>query len=279
MFYLFGFMFVLMFFINFVVNNVLVWWSVFVISVFIFIWMCKFYGSLVGMVNYFVVQEGAGLLFLFFSGSVVQFFSLMVKSGLSPFHFWIFSVGLDLKSYMMMWFLVVQKLPFIPVILGVFDFCYFLILILGLLVCHFQYLVLNSDSSMLMISSTESFGWLVLILCWSYYSFILMVCVYMLMMVVVVGVLGGLGLSGNLGWDSVIVFMNFPLGLVFILKYYVISLVSCCSFVILILFFSVVMAYMCLMFWMISVSMFGSGVWLSKVLGFLVFFMVFLLVI
>nr|YP_009059436.1 NADH dehydrogenase subunit 2 [Philometroides sanguineus]AIN37111.1 NADH dehydrogenase subunit 2 [Philometroides sanguineus] len=246
------------------VSNIIIWWSVFVMSAIVFIWMGKMFGSVSGIVNYFIIQESMGLLFLFLSGSMLQFMLLLIKSGVSPFHFWIFSVGLDLKDFMLMWFLVIQKLPFIPVIACLYEWVYFYVLVLGLFICHLQYFVLSSDSKMVMISSTESFGWLILLLCWGYWSYLVLVGFYMMAMMILLGGLSKDFYAGSIGWEGVLMFMNFPLGLVFLSKYYAISLLSSQNFLLLLLFFSVVLVYMCLMLWVLCLMMTKGGPWGSK---------------
>nr|WAX01701.1 NADH dehydrogenase subunit 2 [Philometra sp. HZ-2022] len=264
MLYFLGLVMVLMLMVNVLFSNVIIWWSVFVMSAVVFIWMSKVEGSMAGMVNYFIIQESGGLIFLFFSGSVLQFLMLLVMSGVAPLHFWIFSVGLDLKGIMLVWFLLVQKLPFLPIIAAIYEFVYFYILIFGLLVCHLQYLVLSSDAKMIMISSTESFSWLVVMLCWGYVSYVFLVGVYVLGMMILLKSTSKDTYVNSLGWSGLLVLMNFPLGLVFLSKYYVLSLLSSQNFIVLVLFFSVVLIYMCMALWVVGLTMTKSGLWSSN---------------
>lgn len=54
------------------------------------------------MLNYFIIQEFIGLLFLVFSGFIFQFLILIVKVGVSPLHFWIYSVVGSINNYILM---------------------------------------------------------------------------------------------------------------------------------------------------------------------------------
>lgn len=47
----------------------------------------KHFVKYVSIVNYFIIQEVLGLLFLVFRGLILQLLILIMKIGVSPFHF------------------------------------------------------------------------------------------------------------------------------------------------------------------------------------------------
>nr|BAV81409.1 NADH dehydrogenase subunit 2 [Dracunculus medinensis] len=263
--YFFGvFFFFFLSFINFLTFSVIIWWSIFALMVIYFVFLCKFDGSYVGLVNYFVIQEGLSLCFLFFYG-LVQYIFLMLKCGISPLHFWLFSVCLDLKGVLFVWFLIFQKMPFVPVLLYLGSYVFLLFFLLfGIFFCHFQYYFLSSLNSILLVSSTESFNWVVLFVICSYYGFFLLIFFYLFFFWFLVS-----DFLVGYGWELVFVFMNFPLGLVFMVKYFVLSFFSGFFLVFFfILFFTVVYSYLCFFFWMVFLSCvdfdfcwFGFFVW------------------
>lgn len=123
----------------------------------VFIYLNKF-TSVSSIVSYFIIQEFLGLIFLLLNYRVFQFFILVFKVGMAPFHFWIFSVLSSSRGYVVLWFLTFQKLPFIPVLLYFLNSRYFYFLIIGIFFCYFQIFITKSYKSMLIISSTESFN-------------------------------------------------------------------------------------------------------------------------
>uniref|UniRef100_A0A0K0DRN4 Cytochrome b n=1 Tax=Angiostrongylus cantonensis TaxID=6313 RepID=A0A0K0DRN4_ANGCA len=111
--------------------------------------------------NYFVLQESLGLIFLLlYFGGFLPMLIMIVKIGVAPFHFWLFKV-----------------------IEGMFVY----FLLIGLLVCLFQLFVLKSFKKLLLVSTVESFRWVVL---------------------------GSSGFS----WELVLVFMNIPFRVGFFVK-------------------------------------------------------------
>lgn len=102
----FGFWLVLILFIvGFVVDNYLVWWSLFVVMDLIFVFLCKEECSYSRIVNYFIYQECLGLFFLFVGRRLLQGVIVMCKIGLLPFHFWLLTVVDGLSFWVLAWFL------------------------------------------------------------------------------------------------------------------------------------------------------------------------------
>ena len=145
-------------FLNFLRINLLIWWSVFIIITLTFIFLNKIQGDFGNSLNYFLLQEFLGFLFLIFFSMFIQYIILIIKVGISPFHFWVVSVFLNLDNYMLIWFLTFQKLPFVPVLLLLFKFIIFFLILLGIIFCYFQLINIKNYKTMLVLSSTESFN-------------------------------------------------------------------------------------------------------------------------
>lgn len=176
-------------------------------------------GSYSSMVNYFVIQEVLGLFFIVFSGTFLQLLILMIKLGVSPFHFWIYSVVYNLDNYMLVWFLTFQKLPFIPVVVYLFFFYMVFILLFGLVFCYFQIYVLKNFKLIFLISSTESFNWILFGILFGLYRYIFILIYYFLNIFILISYLNDVGLS-ILGLESIYVFLNIPLSVNFFVKLY-----------------------------------------------------------
>ena len=110
----------------------------------IYMLLCKYYLRYSRIINYFIIQEVVGLLFLFFSFSVVQLFLLFLKVGVAPFHFWLFSVLWGVYDYSFLWFLTFQKLPFIMVFFNLSVSSVIFSLLLGLFLCYLQIFLVKS---------------------------------------------------------------------------------------------------------------------------------------
>lgn len=89
-------------FLNFFSSNILVWWSVFLLITVIFVCLSKGIAVYAGVLNYFVIQESLGLFFLVFNAFLLQFFIVMMKIGVAPLHFWVFSVTNSLYDWLLM---------------------------------------------------------------------------------------------------------------------------------------------------------------------------------
>uniref|UniRef100_A0A1I7WD97 NADH dehydrogenase subunit 2 n=1 Tax=Heterorhabditis bacteriophora TaxID=37862 RepID=A0A1I7WD97_HETBA len=111
-----------------------------------------------GIFNYFVIQETLGLLFLVFSSNYIQFIILIMKIGVAPFHFWVFSVTNSIFNYGLVWFLTIQKLPLMVVLLQLFASDIVYLFLFGLFICYLQMFMLKGYKNLLIVSSTESFN-------------------------------------------------------------------------------------------------------------------------
>lgn len=65
----------------------------------LFIYINKYEIRSVGFINYFVIQEFFGLLFLLFSYYNIIFLFLIFKIGVSPFYFWVLNIFNNLSNW------------------------------------------------------------------------------------------------------------------------------------------------------------------------------------
>uniref|UniRef100_A0A1I7WKN9 NADH dehydrogenase subunit 2 n=1 Tax=Heterorhabditis bacteriophora TaxID=37862 RepID=A0A1I7WKN9_HETBA len=131
---------------------------IFLLITIIFILLNKGNKSYRGIFNYFVIQETLGLLFLVFSSNYIQFIILIMKIGVAPFHFWVFSVTNSIFNYGLVWFLTIQKLPLMVVLLQLFASDIVYLFLFGLFICYLQMFMLKGYKNLLIVSSTESFN-------------------------------------------------------------------------------------------------------------------------
>nr|YP_008145669.1 NADH dehydrogenase subunit 2 [Ascaridia columbae]AGI96022.1 NADH dehydrogenase subunit 2 [Ascaridia columbae] len=240
---------------SFCSSNFFVWWGVFVMMTMIFLLVMKLSGGGSGMINYFIIQESLGLFFLVFSGSLLQFMTVMMKIGVSPLHFWVFSVTNDLCNWSLMWFLTFQKLPFFPVLvlLGCLEFVF--LLILGILLCYAQILIVKSYKNLFVLSSTESFNWVLLLGFISLLSVFYLFFYYFIAMVLLISSFYQKEIF-DVSWETILVFMNVPFGISFFVKIFSLSaLMASLSFFMLFLLFMMFLATLSVGFWIVNSSM------------------------
>nr|WLW41715.1 NADH dehydrogenase subunit 2 [Mansonella ozzardi] len=203
-------------FVNFCVIDCIVWWSVFIICTFVFIFMAKGVSGFC-LINYYIIQEISGYYFLLFDGWMLQFMVLLLKSGSSPFHFWLFSFLPGLNKWYFLWFLFLQKLPYFFVLVNFCGDFFFFILFFGMVVCYLQFFYLRDFGDMVVIGSTESFNWLLLLGMFSFNEvFIFFFFYYFTMMIV---------MSYTYMWsfnffsiEMLMIFFNVPMSMTFFLK-------------------------------------------------------------
>nr|YP_010620892.1 NADH dehydrogenase subunit 2 [Toxocara vitulorum]WAX39106.1 NADH dehydrogenase subunit 2 [Toxocara vitulorum] len=251
------FWFLLVFFLsvlNFFSSNVLVWWSVFMLMTVVFVCLSKGLAAYVSVLNYFVIQESLGLFFLVFNAFVLQFFVVMMKVGMAPLHFWVFSVTGCLYDWLLMWFLTFQKLPFLPVLVQIYDFKMVFLFLLGVFVCYLQLFVLKSYKNMLVISSTESFNWVVLTCFLSVVNVVYLFFYYLCLMIML---MPGLVVKdyGFVNWETILVFFNVPFSVSFFIKIFSLSeLFKLDGGFILFLLFVMFLSMLCFSLWLVNAS-------------------------
>nr|YP_004927928.1 NADH dehydrogenase subunit 2 [Cucullanus robustus]ACV96764.1 NADH dehydrogenase subunit 2 [Cucullanus robustus] len=221
MFFIFIYVFLLSL-VNMITTNFLVWWSVFLMMTLSFLVLLKVDSSYSSMLNYFIIQESLGLMFLLFNVGCVQFLVLLVKVGVSPLHFWVFSIVNGLMNWNLVWFLTFQKIPFIPVIIQLLNYGYLVFIMMGILFVYLQLFLSKNMKNMFVLSSLESFNWILLLCFLSMLNFLFLFFFYVLVMIFLMNsVLSGGGLL--LEWDTVLVFMNIPFGVIFFVKIFSLS--------------------------------------------------------
>nr|BAV82619.1 NADH dehydrogenase subunit 2 [Ancylostoma ceylanicum] len=251
----------LMFFVIFLsllsllVNNILVWWSVFLLMTLLFVMLNKSIKSYSTLFNYFVMQESLGLLFLMFSFGYFQLVILMLKIGMAPFHFWIFSVTNSVFGFNLMWFLTFQKLPFLLIFLQLMVSNLIYLLLIGLFFCLFQMLLVKTYKNLLILSSTESFNWITLGFLMSFINVLVIFVYYFLLMLVVIPKFEIFNVVNFVGWETMLIFMNLPFSVNFFVKIFSLSeIFKIYSVSVLLLLFMMFFSVLSLSFWMVNLS-------------------------
>nr|UDL72555.1 NADH dehydrogenase subunit 2 [Oesophagostomoides stirtoni] len=238
-----------------VVNNILVWWSIFLLMTLVFVMLNKKVDSYNSLFNYFVMQESLGLLFLMFSFGYFQLLIVMFKIGMAPFHFWIFSVTNGVFGFNLMWFLTFQKLPFLLIFLQMMVGNLVYLLMIGLFFCLFQMLLMKTYKNLLILSSTESFNWITLGFLMSFLNILFIFVYYLVLMVMVIPKFEFINVNNFVGWETMLIFMNLPFSVNFFVKIFSLSeVLKIQSFSFLFLLFMMFFSVLSLSFWMVNLS-------------------------
>nr|UDL72543.1 NADH dehydrogenase subunit 2 [Oesophagostomoides longispicularis] len=237
------------------VNNILVWWSIFLLMTLVFVTLNKKIDSFSSLFNYFVMQESLGLFFLMFSFGYFQLLIVMFKIGMAPFHFWIFSVTNGVLGFNLMWFLTFQKLPFLLIFLQMMVGKLIYLLMVGLFFCLFQMLLMKTYKNLLILSSTESFNWITLGFLMSFLNVLFIFIYYFVLMVLVIPKFEFMNLGNFVGWETMLIFMNLPFSVNFFVKIFSLSeILKVQSFGFLFLLFLMFFSVLSLSFWMVNLS-------------------------
>nr|UXK95606.1 NADH dehydrogenase subunit 2 [Macropostrongyloides dissimilis] len=237
------------------VNNILVWWSVFLLMTLVFVLLNKSINSYSSLFNYFVMQESLGLIFLMFSFGYLQLLVIMFKVGMAPFHFWIFSVTNSIFGFNLMWFLTFQKLPFLLIFLQMMLGKVIFLLMIGLMFCLFQMLLMKTYKNLLILSSTESFNWITLGFMMSFLNVLFIFIYYFLLMLILIPKFELFNVSNFIGWETMLVFMNLPFSINFFVKIFSLSeIFKIYSFSFLLLLFMMFFSALSLGFWLVNLS-------------------------
>nr|BAV82607.1 NADH dehydrogenase subunit 2 [Ancylostoma caninum] len=237
------------------VNNVFVWWSIFLLMTLVFVMLNKKVNSYSTLFNYFVMQESLGLLFLMFSFGYFQLIVLMFKIGMAPFHFWIFSVTNSVFGFNLMWFLTFQKLPFLLIFLQMMVGGLVFLLMVGLFFCLFQMLLVKTYKNLLILSSTESFNWITLGFLMSFLNVLFIFVYYFVLMIMVIPKFEVFNVVNFVGWETMLIFMNLPFSVNFFVKIFSLSeIFKIYSIWVLLLLFMMFFSVLSLSFWMVNLS-------------------------
>lgn len=169
------------------------------------------------MLNYFVIQEVLGFLFLLTYCEGIQVFILLIKVGVPPLHFWVFRVSSGFSNVSLLWFLTLHKIPYLSVLCMLMNEYVFYLLLFGILVCLVQSLSVKDHKISLILSSIESFNWL-LILCDSSASGYFCLRFYYLGFMYFVLSNYGKKVGVCYSWLLVFMIMNIPLSGAFFIK-------------------------------------------------------------
>lgn len=236
-------------------NNVVVWWSVFLLITVLFTLLNKRNKSYRSIFNYFVIQERLGLLFLVFTRGFFQFFIIMMKIGVAPLHFWIFNVTNNIFNFNLIWFLTFQKLPFLVILLQMFWLNATILLITGLLICYLQIFLLKSYKNLIIISSTESFNWIIIGVFFSFFNSLYLFFYYFVLIVMLISKFSKQNIN-FVNWETTLVFLNLPFRVSFFVKIFSLrEIIKFESFFVLLLLFLMFLSVLSFSFWLINLSM------------------------
>lgn len=239
-------------FFSIIVNNFVIWWSIFLFITLIFLIINKSSIRYVSLFNYFILQERLGLLFLLFFFGFSQYIILIFKVGVSPLHFWLFGVVNYLRGFRFVWFLTFQKLPFLVVMIQIYWFNSFLLLFFGILFCIFQIFFFKSYKKLFLISSVERFNWVIIMMTFSFFNVFFLLFFYF---IIIFFLIGNFSLLDNnyLGWETILIFLNIPFGLGFLIKIFSIDLMVLFSgLMVLILLVFIFLSFISFSFWLIN---------------------------
>lgn len=107
------------------------------------------------LINYFVLQEILGLIFILFSNVLIQVLVVFLKLGVSPLHFWVFSILNGLSFNLVFWFLTFQKIVFLSILIN-YNKNIIFFLFLGIFFCFIQILFLFDYIKIFVVVLTES---------------------------------------------------------------------------------------------------------------------------
>lgn len=232
-----------------------------------FIFLQKKQGDFSNSLNYFLLQEFLGFLFLVFIVLNLQLLVLLMKVGVSPFHFWIFNVFSGSDNFLLMWFLTFQKLPFLPVLLILFKFYLIVLLFFGILFCYYQLFVVKQYKLIFALSSTESFNWLLLGIFMGSLGFIVFSVYYFINILVILSY-QTFGFSINFYLELMTIFLNIPLSFRFFVKIFILRVsMGLNRVVVLILLITMVLSSLSFINWLVYYSVRGNKL-LSDQLGF-----------
>nr|YP_009229284.1 NADH dehydrogenase subunit 2 [Allodiplogaster sudhausi]ALT06538.1 NADH dehydrogenase subunit 2 [Allodiplogaster sudhausi] len=241
--------------ISFIMNNYLVWWSIFLLMTIIFLLIMKNSMNFSNMILYFVLQESMGLLFLLVGLSLLQFIIILLKTGVAPFHFWIFSVMNGMSGMNLLWFLTFQKFPFLIIMMQLFIMGFIIVIILGIIFCYCQIFLSKNYTNMILLSSTESFNWLLLCGFLSFFNVLYLFMYYIILMIFIIINMQSLSL-GDMSWELVLVFLNMPFMVTFFVKMFSLSsLLLFNNMMLLLLLFMMFLSVLSFGFMLVNMSM------------------------
>lgn len=216
----------------------------------IFVFLIKsdiFYRNLL---QYYLIQEICGYFFLVLGR--LRFFILMLKSGAAPFHFWIFNVMGVARGWSLLWFLTVQKLPYFLVMIIFISFIRIYLLVLGIVICYLQLFFFRFWGKMILVISTESFNWLLLLSAVVFTRGVLLAFIYYIVMFFIIRFCEN-ELRNFINWEMLLVFFNMPFCVTFLLKIIVLVIYEMFNYVFLIILVLIPFVSLGIVFWFVCI--------------------------
>lgn len=207
-----------LFFFSIFIKSLLIFWRVFLILTIIFIFLIKLEGNQLSLLNYFILQEILGLIFIFLNIIFFQSIFIIIKLGVSPFHFWIFSILNSLSLNLIYWFLTFQKIVYLIVLIN-FKIMFFF-LIFGILVCFFQVLFIYDYLKIFLVNLTERMSWLLMLFRLRILDSLLLAIYYLFLLIFFIKKRLS---KKNKNWFLIFFFLNVPLRFNFFLKIFFLS--------------------------------------------------------
>lgn len=115
--------------------------------------------SIIFIFQYFLLQEFLGFHYLLRFFRLLQILILLIKGGYSPFFFWTLIFGEKLIGSVLSWFLTVQKLPTLILLLMLINNIFIYLFIMGLILVFLVYWLNYSFKFLLILSRVESLTW------------------------------------------------------------------------------------------------------------------------
>lgn len=202
-----------------IVKSLIFFWSLFLILTIIFIFLIKSEIKFLNLVNYFILQEVLGLFFLFLKNIILQFLVILIKVGVRPLHFWIFSILRGLRISLIYWFLTFQKLVYFSVLVD-WGFSLFFFLFFGIFICFIQVLFLFDFLKIFLINLTERINWVLAFFLISFFESIIFIIYYLGIFTIL---LKNNLKTLNINWIFILFLLNLPLSFNFFVKVFILS--------------------------------------------------------
>lgn len=163
------------------------------------------------------MQEVRGLFFLFLKNFNFQLIIIFLKIGVSPLHFWVFSILIGLRINLVFWFLTFQKLVYFSILVSwSLNFIYFFFL--GIFVCFIQVIFLFDFLKVFIINLTERINWILLFFIRSLNESFILIIYYLGLSIIL---LKNSLRKKILNWVVILFLVNLPLSLNFFVKIFI----------------------------------------------------------
>lgn len=194
--------------------NFIVWWGFFIIITIIGLLKLKIYNSsIMGIIYYFLIQELFGLFFVLSLSESIVIFSLLVKGGFSPFHFWIIKLS-NFSKNSLVWFLTVQKISYYLLLPLLITWSFLVLLFIISVLPLFQAFFILKNNLLLFLILTSRGNYMLLLGYWEYFICLLIFPIYLIFIYLIINRL--FPIVNN--YELYFILMSFPGGLPFFVK-------------------------------------------------------------